>query len=125
MAAGEHPMVLKNEMLDASNKIIEVLNRMAVRNLDFDMLKNIATISANGDTQTAELVTQVLTKLGPDGTVSIEKSKSIEPSVNFISGYELNYGFLSPSFVTDSVQSKTELENPLILLFDNKVKSDQ
>lgn len=70
------------------------------------------------------MVTSVLAKLGSNGTVSIEKSTSIEPSVNFVQGYELNYGFISPSFVTDSAQNKTILENPLILLYDNKIKSD-
>lgn len=57
--------------------------------------------------------------------MTIEKSNSIEPSVNFVSGYELNYGFLSPSFITDSQSHKTELANPLILLYDSKIKSDQ
>lgn len=49
LAAGEHPMVLKNSMTDASQQVIELLSKMSVRHLDFEMLKSIATISANGD----------------------------------------------------------------------------
>ena len=49
LAAGEHPMVLKNSMTEASQQVIELLSKMSVRNLDIEMLKSIATISANGD----------------------------------------------------------------------------
>ncbi len=63
----------------------------------------IATISANGDRATAELVTSVLAKLGSNGTVTIERTKQAESSVNFVEGIEIDYGTISPQLISDKI----------------------
>lgn len=111
-------------MIEAAEKVIDNVIKMSIKATSIDQLKQIATISANGDQNTAELITAVLSKLGPHGTVTIEKdSKQQESSVNFIEGIEIDYGTISPQLILDKIKGESIYIDPYVLLYDDKISN--
>jgi chaperonin GroEL len=83
----------------------------------------VATISAHGETSIGELVAEALEKVGDEGTVSIEEAKGTETTLEVVDGMQFDRGYLSAYFITDAERMEVVLENPFILLCDNKVSS--
>lgn len=124
IAAGANPMDLKRGIELAVKKVVLHLkeNSVAVDG-DYEKIKQIGTISANNDEKIGELIATTMKKIGPDGVIYIEESRLVSDSVEFIEGLQINQGFISPYFITDSARGNTVLEDARILLYDGKITS--
>merc|ERR1712127_450626 len=88
-----------------------------------DKMKQVASISANNDGLIGNLISEAFGKVGKEGVITVEESKGTETHVDVVEGMQFDRGYLSPYFVTDSEKMQTEMENPMILLYDKKVST--
>jgi chaperonin GroEL len=87
------------------------------------MIAQVGTISANGDHSIGELIAEAMGKVGKDGVITVEDSKTMETALEIVEGMQFDRGYLSPYFVTNAETMKAELENPVILLSEKKISS--
>lgn len=111
---------MKKGVEEASSKVIELLEKTSVP-VTNEKLKDIATISANNDEELGELISQAFIDAGENGTVVIEDSISEKTYTTSVEGLEVERGFSNKHFITDKEKEKAELDNPLILLVDQKI----
>ncbi|UAB81604.1 chaperonin GroEL [Marixanthomonas sp. SCSIO 43207] len=122
VAAGANPMELKKGIDKAVDAIVADLEKQTTKvGNSSDKIKQVASISANNDEQIGELIAKAFGKVGKEGVITVEEAKGTETYVDVVEGMQFDRGFLSPYFVTDSEKMQTELENPMILLFDKKI----
>jgi chaperonin GroEL len=88
-----------------------------------DMIAQVGTISANGDESIGELIAEAMGKVGKDGVIAVEDSKTMETALEVVEGMQFDRGYLSPYFVTNAETMKAELESPVILLSEKKITS--
>lgn len=118
--AGANPMQIKREIEEAANEIIDELLITATEISTAKEREQVATISA-ADPEIGKLITQALEKVGADGVITIEEGKTIESTIDYKQGLEINRGYLSPYFVTNPEKNEAVLENPYILITDKKL----
>jgi chaperonin GroEL len=124
VAAGANPMDLKAGIDKAVAAITANLNKQAKKvNNSSGMIKQVASISANNDGLIGNLISEAFGKVGKEGVITVEESKGTETYVDVVEGMQFDRGYLSPYFVTDSEKMQTEMENPMILLYDKKVST--
>jgi len=124
VAAGANPMDLKRGIDKAVAVIITELEKQSKKvSNSSDMIKQVASISSNNDEMIGELIATAFNKVGKEGVITVEESKGTETYVDVVEGMQFDRGYLSPYFVTDSDKMQTELENPMILLYDKKISS--
>ncbi len=124
VAAGANPMDLKAGIDKAVVAITENLNKQAKKvSNSSDMIKQVASISANNDGLIGDLISEAFGKVGKEGVITVEESKGTETYVDVVEGMQFDRGYLSPYFVTDSEKMQTEMESPMILLYDKKVST--
>jgi chaperonin GroEL len=124
VAAGANPMDLKAGIDKAVTAITENLNKQAKKvSNSSDMIKQVASISANNDELIGDLISEAFDKVGKEGVITVEESKGTETYVDVVEGMQFDRGYLSPYFVTDSEKMQTEMESPMILLYDKKVST--
>ena len=124
VAAGANPMDLKRGIDKAVEAIVKNLEKQATKvGNSSDMIKQIASISANNDETIGKLIAQAFGKVGREGVITVEEAKGTETYVDVVEGMQFDRGYLSPYFVTDSEKMQTELESPMILLYDKKISS--
>ncbi len=124
VAAGANPMDLKSGIDKAVTAIVEDLNKQAKKvSNSSGMIKQVASISANNDELIGDLISEAFSKVGKEGVITVEESKGTETYVDVVEGMQFDRGYLSPYFVTDSEKMQTEMENPMILLYDKKVST--
>jgi chaperonin GroEL len=124
VAAGANPMDLKRGIDKAVKAVIENLRSQSqtVGN-DNKKIEQVATISANNDSEIGALIAQAMEKVSKDGVITIEEAKGIETTVDVVEGMQFDRGYISPYFVTNSEKMQAELENPYILIYDKKISS--
>jgi len=122
VAAGANPMALKRGIDKAVERAIREIRKTAKPVTD-DMIAQVGAISANGDVTIGKLIAEAMQKVGKDGVITVEESKTIETGLEVVEGMQLERGYLSPYFVTDQETMEAVLENPLILLSDKKISS--
>ncbi len=121
--AGMNPMDLKRGIEKATLKVVENLKKIAKPISSNDEIKQIATVSANGDSEIGEKISYAFEKVGKDGVISVEEAKGMETEVDVVEGMQFDRGYLSPYFVTNPEKMICEFENPLILLYDQKISN--
>lgn len=107
----------------AKDKAIEYLESISKDITDEEQLKQVATISANNDTEVGELISTAMEKVGQDGVVTIEESKTGETYLETVEGMQFSRGYKSPYFVTDNSSMTAVLRDPLILITDKRLNS--
>ncbi len=124
VAAGANPMDLKRGIDKAVASIVANLEKQTTKvGNSSEMIKQVASISANNDELIGELIAKAFAKVGKEGVITVEESKGTETYVDVVEGMQFDRGYLSPYFVTDAEKMQTELENPMILLYDKKISS--
>ncbi|MFT4698366.1 MAG: chaperonin GroEL [Flavobacteriaceae bacterium] len=124
VAAGANPMDLKRGIDKAVEAIVKDLDKQSTKvGNSSEKIKQIASISANNDNVIGDLIATAFGKVGKEGVITVEEAKGTDTYVDVVEGMQFDRGYLSPYFVTDSEKMLTELENPMILLYDKKVSS--
>ncbi len=124
VAAGANPMDLKRGIDKAVAKVIESLKAQsqAVGN-DTKKIEQVATISANSDSEIGKLIATAMSKVGKEGVITVEEAKGTDTTVDVVEGMQFDRGYISPYFVTNSEKMEVELQNPYILIYDKKISA--
>ena len=123
MSAGSNAVDIKRGIDKAVKDVVKYLDKQSKDITDEEQLKQIATISANNDIEVGELISTAMDKVGQDGVVTIEESKTGETYLETVEGMQFNRGYKSPYFVTDNNSMTAVLQNPLILITDKRLSS--
>jgi len=122
IAAGANPMALKRGIDKAVERATREIKKMA-KPVTEDMIAQVGAISANGDDTIGKLIAEAMQKVGKDGVITVEESKTIETALEVVEGMQFDRGYLSPYFVTDPETMEAVLENPVVLLSEKKLSS--
>ena len=124
VAAGANPMDLKRGIDKAVESIVEDIQKQskAVGN-SYEMIEQVATISANNDNVIGSLIAQAMEKVKTEGVITVEEAKGTDTTVEVVEGMQFDRGYLSPYFITDADKMETELDNPYILIYDKKIST--
>lgn len=122
VAAGANPMALKRGIEKAVEKAVEAIQAMA-EPVKGGAIAQVGTISANGDTTIGGIIAEAMKKVGKDGVITVEESKSLETLLEVVEGMQFDRGYLSAYFVTDAERMESSLDNALILLNEKKISS--
>lgn len=124
VTAGANPMSIKRGIDVATEKIVEELKKQKQDvGSDFEKVAQVATISANQDEEIGRKIAEAMEKVGKDGVITVEDSKTAETYLEFVEGMQFDRGYLSPYFVTNSDNMEAELEEPYILIYDKKISN--
>lgn len=124
VAAGANPMDLKRGIDKAVEAIVNDLEKQSTKvGNSSEKIQQVAAISSNNDDQIGDLIAQAFGKVGKEGVITVEEAKGTETYVDVVEGMQFDRGYLSPYFVTDSDKMQTDLENPMILLYDKKISN--
>jgi chaperonin GroEL len=122
VAAGANPMALKRGIDKAVERATKEIQRLA-KPVKGDMIAQVGTVSANGDATIGNIIAQAMDKVGKDGVITVEESKTMDTSLEVVEGMQFDRGYLSPYFVTDPERMEVVLENPLLLIHEKKISS--
>ena len=121
MIEGQNAVEIKRGIDKAVKKVVEFIETNSKDITDEEQLKQVATISANNDTEVGELISTAMDKVGRDGVVTIEESRTGETYLETVEGMQFSRGYKSPYFVTDNSSMQAVLQNPLILCTDKRL----
>ena len=122
VAAGASPMALKRGIDKAVEVAVAEIKRLS-REVKGDMIAQVGTISANTDKQVGSIIAEAMKKVGKDGVITVEESKTMETTLEVVEGMQFDRGYLSPYFVTDPERMECVLEDALILIHEKKISS--
>ncbi len=126
VTAGANPMDLKRGIDKAVAVIVDDLKAQSHEvGGDIEKIRQVATISANNDSQIGDIIAEAMEKVSKDGVITIEEAKGIETSVKVVEGMQFDRGYISPYFVTDTDKMECTYDNPLILIYDKKISTLQ
>ena len=114
-------VAIKRGMDKTAKEIVKHLKEMSTDIASEDQIKQVATISANNDSEVGELISAAMDKVGREGVVTVEESKTYETTLETVEGMQFDRGYKSPYFVTDNSTMQAQLDNPYILLFDGRI----
>jgi len=123
ITAGANPVEVKRGMDKATTAILENLKSLAREVSDQKEIAQVASISANSDKAIGDMIAQAMEKVGRDGVITVEEAKGINDELDIVEGMQFDRGYLSPYFITNSDKMIAEIENPYILLFDQKISN--
>lgn len=122
VVAGANPMEVKRGIEAAVTAVVKNLESLS-RAVSGDMIAQVGQISANNDKTIGNIIAEAMDKVGKDGVITVEESRTLETSLEVVEGMQFDRGYLSPYFVTDSERMEVVLENPIILIHEKKISS--
>ena len=122
VAAGANPLALKRGIEKAVEAAVEKIKALAIPVEDRKAIEEVATISAN-DPDVGKLIADAMEKVGKEGIITVEESKSLETELKFVEGYQFDKGYISPYFVTNPEAMEAVLEDAFILIVEKKVSN--
>ncbi len=122
VAAGASPTALKRGIDRAVEVAVEEIKKLH-KDVKGDMIAQVGTISANNDKQIGGIIAEAMKKVGKDGVITVEESKTMDTTLEVVEGMQFDRGYLSPYFVTDPERMECVLENALILIHEKKISS--
>jgi chaperonin GroEL len=125
VAAGMNPMDLKRGIDLAVEAIVEDLKKNAKKLTSNEEIAQVATISANGDTEIGKFLAEAMKKVGNEGVITTEEAKSLETELEVVEGMRFDRGYISPYFVTNAEKMRVELDDPYILIHEKKLSGLQ
>ena len=123
VAAGANPMALQRGIQMATEQVVAELERMSKKIKSKEELTSVATVSANNDRKIGELISEAMDKVGKDGVVTVEESKTLDTTLDLVEGMQFDRGYASPYFVTNTDRMEAILEEPYILLYEKKISA--
>jgi chaperonin GroEL len=120
VAAGANPMALKRGIDRATTAVVEDLKKLA-KPVKGNDIARVGAVSANGDHAVGDLIAQAMSKVGKDGVITVEESKTMETQMEVVEGMQFDRGYLSPYFVTDPERMECGFDNSLILIHEKKI----
>ena len=124
VAAGANPMDLKRGIDKAVAKVVEHVKAQSEQVGDnYEKIEQVATVSANNDSEIGKLIADAMKKVSKDGVITIEEAKSRDTTIGVVEGMQFDRGYLSPYFVTDTEKMECQMESPLILIYDKKISN--
>jgi chaperonin GroEL len=121
VAAGHNPMEIKRGIDKAVEVLVDTLKKMAKQTKDKTEIEQVGTISANGDKEIGQKLAEAMDKVGKEGVITVEESKTAETILDVVEGMQFDRGYLSPYFVTDPERMVGNLEDPYILISEKKI----
>ena len=123
VAAGANPMDLKRGIDVAVGAVVKELANISKKIQTSKEIEQVATVSANNDTEIGSMIASAMDKVGKDGIITVEEAKGTETSVKTVEGMQFDRGYLSPYFVTHQDSMDAQLEKPLILIYDKRISA--
>jgi len=123
VTAGANPMAIKRGIDKATAAVVDAIAKQAKKVKDPAEIAQVATISANGDSEIGQIIAEAMDAVGKDGTITVEEAKTLETTKDVVEGMKFDKGYLSPYFVTSAEEMECVLENPYILIFEKKISS--
>ncbi|MGQ9903136.1 MAG: chaperonin GroEL [Anaerolineae bacterium] len=124
VAAGANPMLIKHGIEAGVEAVVKQLKDMAIEVSKHDQIAQVATISAQ-DPEIGNLIADVMDKVGKDGVITVEESKSLSFETEYVEGMQFDRGYISPYFVTSPERMESEINDPYVLIYDKKISSAQ
>ncbi len=123
VTAGANPMSIKRGIDAAAVAVVDALQGQSKDLPDSEQIANVGKISANNDQEIGEKIAEAMEKVGKDGVITVEESKTADTFLETVEGMQFDRGYLSPYFVTNSDNMEAELEDPYILIYDKKISN--
>lgn len=123
VTAGANPISLQRGINKAAAAVVEELKKISKPVDDSKEIAQVATVSANWDSEIGDIIAEAMDKVGKDGTITVEEAKGIDTSLDVVEGMQFDKGYLSPYFVTNADTMEAVLESPYILIFEKKISN--
>jgi len=121
VTAGANPMELQRGIQQATEAAVKELEKQSKKVKSKDDLANVASVSANNDREIGELIAEAMERVGKDGVVTVEESRTMQTELDIVEGMQFDRGYLSPYFVTNPDRMEAVLDEPYILLHEKKI----
>jgi chaperonin GroEL len=125
VAAGMNPMDLRRGIDLAVEKVVEDLKKRSKKVTTNSEIAQVGTISANGEKEIGDMIAKAMEKVGKEGVITVEEAKSLASELDVVEGMQFDRGYLSPYFITNAEKMSVELDNPYILLHEDKLSNLQ
>ncbi len=123
VTAGANPMALQRGIQIATEQVVAELERMSKKVKSKEELTNVATVSANNDPEIGRLISEAMEKVGKDGVVTVEESRTLQTELDIVEGMQFDRGYASPYFMTNPDRMEAVLDEPYILLYEKKISA--
>ncbi|MCL5037063.1 MAG: chaperonin GroEL [Chloroflexi bacterium] len=123
VASGANPLFIKKGIEKAVEKVVEGIKEMSVPVETREMISEVAAIAANNDETIGDVIADAMEKVGKDGVITVEESKTIATTLDYVGGMQFDKGYVSPYFITDAEKMEAVMDEPYILITEKKISA--